>query len=150
MHTSLKHTKTYSSCPGSSKGGHNSEGRGPKTWCNCLQQSTVHTSVPDTGCSDRSSCAGSGQMGTARRKLHSQGFRLDCTEVFKGLPALPPLCTRDVTSFFSCCWETNPPLLFLARFKSLTVIRRIQVKTTGVTQSLDTLAGDVFLQCKAA
>lgn len=57
-------------------------------------------------------------------------------------------CTRDVRSFFSCCRETNPPLLFLAYFKSLTGIRRIQVKITGVTAA--SLTGNVFLQCKEA
>lgn len=54
----------------------------------------------------------------------------------------------DIRSFFSCCWETNPPLLFLAYFKSLTGIRRIQVKITEVTAA--SLTGNVFLQCKEA
>lgn len=74
----------------------------------------------------------------------AKGLGLDSTEVF----GCPPSLTRDVRSFFSCSWQTNPPLLFLACFKSLIEIRRIQVKITWVTQQHDTLTGNVFLQCK--
>lgn len=57
-------------------------------------------------------------------------------------------CTRDVRSFFSCCWETNPPLLFLACFKSLTGIRRIQVKITGGHSSMTPWQGMHFGNAK--
>lgn len=81
---------------------------------------------------------------TQESDMHNQGLRT----VLRCLGVCPLSLHEGIRSFFSCCWETNPPLLFLAYFKSLTGIRRIQVKITGVTAA--SLTGDVFLQCKEA
>lgn len=107
----------------------------PKTCYNYLSQKpecTEFVSKPE--CSDNFYCATRfpGHPGIRHGELHNQhkGLGLDSTEVFR----CPPSLTRDVRSFFSCSWQTNPPPLFLACFKSLIGIRRIQVKITWVTQ----------------